>query len=141
MIAFLIFSCDHSKENSLKIKAIFEGVYIDNYCLYTYSNDFYSVNNDTFSLRTKIEYDTSGCLLSFVLYKPEGQLEYTKDDILKDSSLLQLTKGTYMQNWKNINNTLFNGLDTLKVNSYTNENGNKVMINRKNDDVIIFELY
>jgi hypothetical protein len=142
IIAFLTFSCIHKKEKPFKIKAILEGVYIEDYCLYAYSDDFYSLNNDTFSLRSKIEYDMSNCLSFFVLYKPEGALEYTKDDVLNDPSLLYFTNGTYIQNWKNINDTLlFNGLDTLKVKSYINETGNKFMINWKDDDVIIFELY
>ncbi|MDR2651937.1 MAG: hypothetical protein LBC68_06435 [Prevotellaceae bacterium] len=133
-------SCNSDEKNP--IKSILTGTYVEHYSSYEYSDDFYIVNNDTISLRSKIKYDKSGNLLNLILYKPEGALNYTNDNVLNDMSLLQFACGNYIQTWNIVNDTLLiNDIKSLKVQTHYKQNGEKIMISMNDNQITIFELY
>ncbi len=103
----------------------------------------YYIGTDTLSEMSSVEYDKTGELLSITLFKSEGILKYTKDEVLKDLKLLDFVGAKYKQNWTFINDTLLvNESDTLNIEIIATERDRQVLLKRKEGkNVIAFELY
>lgn len=132
------YSCKQDSSTSLNVKTILRGVKI-NTISYQYSNCEESVcisNSDTISLRNKAEYNTQGMLTIFTIFKSEGALQYSRDDVLNDTALLCNTHIELENKWRFICDTVItNEKDTLIVKAVA-ENAVK---SRINNQVIIFE--
>ena len=137
---FVIFySC---VDKAVPIKSILNGIRIITPHEYYYNESaFYIVNNDTFFIRFKSEYDNSKSISRLILYMPEGCLEYNKIDILSDPNLLSYTNNNQTLKWKYINdNIISNTLDTIYVNSIKKQDGTEILLYEREQNVIIFEL-
>ena len=136
----LLFSCNVQK--NMQIKRIIKGVIVENLNNYTFSevpNSVYIAGKDTVSVRYISEYDNTGSLVKFSIHKPEGILEYSIEELKKDTLLFNYTGGKSVKNWKLIDNHINNNTDTLKVEITKNNVGMSIFINRKGNNITIFE--
>lgn len=82
----LFMSCNIGKE--LEVNRIIKGVFVNNVHGYTFCdepNSIYSIGKDTIFICDISEYDRRGNLARFFVYKPEGVLEYSFYDLMKDT--------------------------------------------------------
>jgi hypothetical protein len=126
----------------MQIKRIIKGVIVENINNYTFSeypNSVYIAGKDTVSVRYISEYDNTGSLIKFSIHKPEGILEYSIEKLKEDTLLFNYTGGKSVRDWKLIDNNITNNTDILKVETTKNEFGMNILINRKGNNVTIFE--
>jgi hypothetical protein len=146
LIVIVLFSCCQAqKSEQLSVSKVLKGMLIENGQQYQFADEDakYNIATDTLSLMSSVEYDKTGELLSITLFKSEGILKYTKDEVLKDLKLLDFVGAKYKQNWTLINDTLLvNESDTLNIEIIVTERDRKVLLNRKEGkNIIAFELY
>lgn len=93
-----ILSCSHCKVNK-RITSVFNCVVIDNGS-YVYSDEaILRINGESYSLREKADYQTDGRIFSLTVFKPEGALVYSLNDILSDTAILENYGFPIQQNW------------------------------------------
>jgi hypothetical protein len=130
-------------QKEMKVYRIIKGVFVEKFHNYTFSNDpnsVYFTEKDTISVRNISEYDDTGNLIKFSVHKPEGVLEYSIDDLMKDTLLFQSTGGKSVKDWRFIeNNKITNNVDTLEIETAQNNFGMNILINRKGNSITIFE--
>lgn len=140
-IVYLLTSCNTQKE--IKVHRIIKGVLVENFHNYTFNNDLSSVyftEKDTISVRHISEYDDTENLIKYSIYKSEGVLEYSIDNLMKDTLLFQATEGKSAKDWKFIkNNIITNNKDTLEIENVKNNLGMDILIYRKGNSITIFE--
>jgi len=141
LIVFLLLSCRAQKE--IQIKRIIKGVIIENFHNYTFSNDpcsVYVIGKDIVSVRSISEYNNTGSLVKFSIYKPEGILVYSLKELEEDTLLIDLSGGRSVKVWKFIgNNEITNRIDTLKIKTAQNSFNKQILVNRKENTITIFE--
>jgi hypothetical protein len=126
----------------MQIKRIIKGVIVENLNSYTFSdnpNSVYIAGKDTVSVRYISEYDNTGNLITFSIHKPEGTLEYSIEELQKDTLLFNYTGGKMVKDWKLIDNNINNNTDILEVETTKNKFGMSILINRKGNEITIFE--
>lgn len=136
----LLLSCNVQK--NMQIKRIIRGVIVENLENYTFSDDpnfVYIAGKDTVSVRYISEYDNAGSLIKFSIHKPEGTLEYSIEELKEDTLLFNYTGGKSVKDWKLIDNNIINNTDILKVETTKNKSGMSILINRKGNNITIFE--
>lgn len=136
----LLLSCNVQK--NMQIKRIIKGVIVENLNSYTFSdnpNSVYIAGKDTVSVRYISEYDNTGNLITFSIHKPEGTLEYSIEELQKDTLLFNYTGGKMVKDWKLIDNNINNNTDILEVETTKNKFGMSILINRKGNEITIFE--
>tara|TARA_R110002049_G_scaffold286226_1_gene467889 strand:+ start:3916 stop:4377 length:462 start_codon:yes stop_codon:yes gene_type:complete len=100
-------SCKGQIETN-KVIEIFKGIEIGNDS-YSFSEEsVFELNGQKYSLRGRAFYTLDGNINNLIVYKPEGALEYDKDDILNDSDILGFYGFPINQNWTYKNNQLVN---------------------------------
>lgn len=141
LIICLLTACKIQKE--VKVNRIIKGINVDDFSNYIYSNDTNSVyitQKDTFIVRSISEYDNKGNLIKFSIYKSEGVIEYSIEELMKDTSLFKFTGGKSMKNWQFIDDiTISNNIDTLKIETSKNTHSKNILINIKGNYITIFE--
>jgi hypothetical protein len=82
---------------------------------YHYSSEAeLKLKNSIFSLRYKAEYDHEGNVVMLTIYRPEGILEYQKQDLLQDPALLKSINLPFTQHLKYLSNQgLFNNSELV----------------------------
>ena len=104
-------------------------------------NSVYFIANDTISVRSISEYDDTGNLTKFLIYKPNGVLEYSNNELMRDTLLFQSIGGKSVKDWKFIeNNKITNNMDTLEIETTNNNLGINILINRNDNSITIFEV-
>ena len=122
-----VISCKNQK--GMRIVEMFKGVEIENLNYEHSNNSIFRLNNVTYSLRQKVIYNEKGEFERFILYKPEGMLEYDKKELLKDKNLIDYYDLSFKQNWFYKDGTLTiesNKIKVLKIEDtflITEENG------------------
>ena len=67
---------------------------------YVYSGESHFILGEKhYSMRKKAIYNEKGDLKKFILYKPEGILEHTKDEIESDMAIINNSYIPFKQNW------------------------------------------
>lgn len=143
-----IFFALKAQENSCKnqdvpVKKISTGSYLSDAHEFYYNEEaLYTIDNDTFFIRSAIEYDNSGILSGVTFYKSEGSLTYTKNDILNDWSLMFfLNIKSELYDWKYINDHIItNKVDTIRINKVKAKNGESFLLSKEEQKVTIFKL-
>ena len=142
LIVYLLISCEIQK--GMQVKRIIKGVLVEGFHNYSFCDDInsvYFIGKDTISVHSISEYDDTGNLTKFSVYKPEGVLEYLIDDLMEDTLMFQFSGGKSVKDWKIIgNNNITNNIDTLKIETTKNNLGMNILINRKGNKITIFEL-
>ena len=108
-IAVLLTGGCHSQD--YHVKEIFTGVKIEHES-YVYSEEsLYSINDQSYSLRNKAIYDDSGRISKLFIYKSDGTLEYSADDLnlSTDKKILEITGFPFNQRWTYAENSIFDG--------------------------------
>jgi hypothetical protein len=126
----------------MQIKRIIRGVIVENFNNYTFSDDpnsVYIAGQDTVSVRYISEYDNTGSLIKFSIHEPEGILEYSIEELMTDTALFDYAGEKNVKNWKLIDNNIINDTDILKVETTKNKFGMSILINRKGNNITIFE--
>jgi hypothetical protein len=128
----------------MEIKRIVEGVIVDNFHNYVFSDDpnsFYVAGKDIVSVRYISEYDNTGNIVRFSIHKPEGPLEYSIEELMTDTALFKYTGGKNVKDCILVgNNKIINKIDTLEIEIDENSFGNQILVNRKGNHITIFEL-
>lgn len=129
-------------QKEMKVYRIIKGVLVEDFYNYTFSNDpnsVYFTEKDTVFVRNISEYDNMGNLIKFSTHKSEGVIEYSIDDLMKDTLLFQFTGGKSVKKWQFIDNeTITNDTDTLKIETTKNSLGMNILINIKGSSITIF---
>lgn len=136
----LLLSCNVQK--NMQIKRIIKGVVVENFYNYTFSDDpnsVYIAGKDTVSVRYISEYDNTGSLVKFSIYKPEGILEYSIDELKEDTLLFNYTVEKSVKDWKLIDNKIAHNTDILEVENTKNKYGMSIFVNRKGNYITIIE--
>lgn len=141
-IAFflILFSC---RNQVVPIKRILKGSSLPNAHEFYYNEEaLYILDSDTFFIRSAIEYDNFGILSGVTVYKTEGSLLYTKNDILNDQGLMLLLNiRSEVSDWKYIdNNIITNNVDTLHVKKIKAKNGDFFLLSKEKQKITIFKL-
>jgi hypothetical protein len=127
----------------MRVHKIIKGIFVEDFYDYTFSNDpnsLYFTEKGAIFVRNVSEYDDTGNLIKFSVYKSEGVLEYSIDDLMKDTLLFQFTSGGSVKDLVFIdNNNIAYNRDTLKIETTKNYLGLNVYINRKGSSITIFE--
>jgi hypothetical protein len=77
-------------ETGKRVTTIYSGVKIDD-TGYVYSEEsILEINGGYYFLRKEAIYDQNGDLQKVISYKPEGSLDYTRQDLLGDLALINL---------------------------------------------------
>lgn len=93
----ILFSCNNP--TSKKVSEIHTAIRIDNKGYVFSEESFIEINGSYYSLRQKAIYDDEGDLQTIILYKPEGKIEYQKDDLKKDKAIIKNTEMPLNQQW------------------------------------------
>ncbi len=65
---------------------------------YIYSDDsILKLGNKKYSLRSKAIYDLAGNIQQLEVYKPEGKLSYSRDELLEDRKILDYYRLPFLQ--------------------------------------------
>lgn len=81
-----------------QVSEIFTGVKVEKG--YSFSEEsVFKIAGEIYSLRKKAVYNSDGDLVKMTRYKPEGVLDYTKDELTKDVKLLEDFNFPLKQNW------------------------------------------
>jgi len=134
VLVFSTVSCD-MKEERRSVQEIINGLQLEDGSSYIYSEEsLIELGKEKYSLRKKAIYDLRGNLMKIEIYKPEGILSYTKEEILQDSILFELLGFPLKQSWYFQDNKLVKENNkTIKVfmleENYlkTNENGSIIL--------------
>lgn len=135
-----LFSCNMQKE--MNIKRIIIGFLVEENYFCEDHELIYFTDTDTIAVRSVNEYDNAGNLIKYIRFASEDYLEYSIDDLMNDTLLLQLVGGKSAKVWKFIeNNKITNNADTLEIETTKNNLGMNIFINRKGNSVTIFEFW
>lgn len=98
LLIFSVISCK-GQDTEKKVISILSGIEVVS-SEYVYSEEsVFKINDKEYSLRAKADYE-NGELIKIIIYKSEGVIEYSKDDILKDSAIATNYGLPTRQNWK-----------------------------------------
>ena len=112
-----LLSCNTQQE--LQVKEVFTGVKIND-PNYEYAEDaMFVLHGENYSLRQKAIYNLNGDLEMLVQYKPEGKLEYNREEILKDQNIIKYYGVPLKQNWEFKENELIEGANKIVVQKIT----------------------
>jgi hypothetical protein len=129
-------------QKEIQIKRIIKGVVGEYAVIFNDdSNSIYIVGKDTISIRRISEYDNTGNIVKFSVYLSEGILEYSIEELMADTLLLNFsTAGRSVKDWKFVgNNKITNGTDTLRVKTRKNNFNKRILVNQKQNIITIFE--
>ncbi len=73
----------------IEVISIAKGISVEAKNFYFSEDADIQIKDEKYSLRSKVEYDKTGVISRLLVYHPEGQLEYTKDDLIKDKNVLK----------------------------------------------------
>lgn len=109
IILFLsnLIACSSVSYKKYRIVEIFNAVKIesDNY-VFSRESTFNIDRRHKYSIRQKAIYDKEGVIEKFILYKPEGIIAYSKENIIQDKRLLEYSGFPFIQKWFYVNKTL-----------------------------------
>lgn len=137
LFSFIFISCAN-KNKKYKIVEIFYGVeVVDDGYIYSEGSNFKVDENNKYSLRHKAIYGEDGIIIKFIIYKPEGILNYTNDDLIKDKKILVNFGIPFSQKWTYMNNQLIddNGKYITKAKKI-----DKLLLMVKKQGVIFYKL-
>lgn len=143
ILMMLFYGCQTPISEQIHVKRILKGTVVRNSQYYQFPEDAkYVVGNDTLSLSSKVDYDKFGELVCLTLYKSEGPLNYSKEEVIKDMNLLNSVEERFKQIWYLVNDTLLViEADTMNVNINKKANEIESFVYRKNDNcVVVFEV-
>tara|TARA_A100000171_G_scaffold52292_1_gene69964 strand:+ start:820 stop:1293 length:474 start_codon:yes stop_codon:yes gene_type:complete len=80
-------SCQTDKKANI-VQAIAKGIQVESEYHYFSQEADKKIGKTNYSLRSKVEYDLNGDVLRLLVYKPEGVLEYGKEDLVNDKNVL-----------------------------------------------------
>jgi hypothetical protein len=133
----------------MKIRRIIKGILVekgDNFIHADDPNSVYLTERGTVSVRDITEYDNAGNLVKYERHLPDGPLEYSIDDLMKDAIFFD--NSAFLKNvigWKLIgNNKIANNKDTLEIEIIKNNLGVDVFICIVNEEyrhIKIFEIF
>lgn len=112
---------------------------LNNYTFNDDPNSVYIAGKDTISVRYINEYDNTGSLVKFSILKPEGTLEYSIEELKADTLLFNYTSERNVKDWRLIDNNIITNTNILKVETAKNKFGMSIFINRKGNNITIFE--
>lgn len=141
----LLVCCQAQNSRQIGVSKVLNGILIEQSQQYQFADEEskYLIGSDTILLRSTVEYDETEELIRLTLFKPEGALKYTKEEILKDMKLLDFVDVKYQQKWILANDTLLLvGADTLNIELIEVEKGREILLSRKGGkNITVFELY
>lgn len=133
----------------MQIKSIIEGVIAKEcrehisvkYLTRNFYREYYVAGKYSVFVWHISEYDSIGNIVKYSTRGAEEFLEYSIEKLMADTLLFDYTAGRNIRDWKFIgNNKITNKIDTLEVEIDENGFGDQILINRKGNKVIIFEL-
>lgn len=96
-ILLWILSCNtHSRKRN--ITSILRGTEVSSGYNHSPKSEF-KIDNKEYSLGVKADYDNSGNIYKLSIYKADGVLEYSRDELLKDTFILKNVDLNLHQNW------------------------------------------
>lgn len=127
-------SCKGQNETK-RVVEIFNGIEIGNDSFSEES--VFEISGQKYSLRGRAFYTLDGNINNLIVYKPEGSLEYDKDDILNDSDILGFYGFPLKQNWTYQNNQFVNKKGEIIEVQKVNE---KLLKLKETDGVTFFKI-
>lgn len=119
LLSFSIISC-MIQNIEYKVSEIYIAIKYDNIG-YVYSEEsIIAIDGSYFSLRQKAIYDDNGDLQKFILYKPEGKIEYQNEDFKKDKAIIDYSGMPLNQQWVFKDNKLKKDSETVEVQKVNN---------------------
>lgn len=96
ILLFIVIFTGCSGEKS-KVIEIFYGIKVERGYIFSEESNFEVDENTKYSLRSKASYGEDGIVSNLVVYKPEGRLEYNREEIIADMGIINFWLLPYSQ--------------------------------------------
>jgi hypothetical protein len=106
-------SCDSSQQNRIVEIYNFIPIELSNY---KYSNSSNLIlGKEEFLIKEKAVYDNLGFIKKLFIYKSEGVVEYSKEELIMDMKILDYLKIPIKQNWIYYKGNIIKGSNIIPV--------------------------
>tara|TARA_R110001592_G_scaffold207494_1_gene458372 strand:- start:340 stop:810 length:471 start_codon:yes stop_codon:yes gene_type:complete len=134
--SYLSVSCQTDKKVNT-VQAIAKGIQVESEDYYFSEEADKKIGETNYSLRSKVEYDLNGDVLRLLVYKPEGVLEYGKEDLVNDKNVLT----SYGYSFKNKYTISEDGLFDSNEKVVPTEKLERNILSTKTDNKVTFYFF
>lgn len=136
IISSIALLCCKKKSKNTTLE-IFKGYEIVNEN-YVYSEEsIFKIKDKTYSLRNKVFYNNQGEVDKLLVYKSEGIIEYTKEEIMKDKLLLETVGLPLSLSWSYDEGILVINEEKMKLKKVKDN----VLLGNDRNKVIFYKIY
>jgi len=96
-ILLCVLACNTHKRKR-NITSIFRGLEVTAGYIHSPESEL-NIDDKKYSLRDRADFDKSGNIFKLTIYKSDGNLEYSRDELLKETLLLKNIGLAVTQNW------------------------------------------
>jgi hypothetical protein len=124
-------------QNSIKVKELCIAIEVENDNYVHSESSLFEIGSHIFSLRQKAIYDSDGMLEKLLVFKSDGILEYSRNDIQDDVRVIENAGLPNSQNWSYKDNSIIKDDGSqLRVESLDE----KTFKSKENGKTIIYKL-
>lgn len=123
-------------QNSFRVKELCTAIEVDSNFVHSESSLF-EMGSQIFSFRQKAIYDLTGMIEMLIVYKSDGIIEYSQNEIKEDMRIIENADLPGNQSWIYNNGNIIKG-DSIQIRVESLDE--KTFVSKENGKIIIYKL-